>query len=70
MKPARKPPAELTPVQRMCTEKRLYTTPDQARAAARGSRRTFKKPFRAYHCPNCGWWHVTSATGGNPNEAV
>jgi hypothetical protein len=45
---------------RMCTSKRLYTFEQSAQSAARESTKAFKKPCRAYKCPSCGWWHITS----------
>jgi hypothetical protein len=45
--------------QRMCTRKRRYATQGDALDAARllGVERQRK----AYHCPLCGQWHLSSA---------
>lgn len=53
-----KPERTIDQRKRMCTEKRLYTTEQSARSAAKGSSRTFGKRFRAYLCPNCTWWQL------------
>jgi hypothetical protein len=45
---------------KMCKDKRTFTTENAAIGAALGSSKTFGKAMRWYRCPICGKWHVTS----------
>lgn len=45
----------------MCN-KQIYETYERAKAAIKILKRVAsdKTPVRAYHCPECGQWHITS----------
>jgi hypothetical protein len=45
--------------QRMCTRKRRYATQADALDAARLA--GVERQRKAYHCPLCGRWHLSSA---------
>ena len=45
---------------KMCYSKRRFRTEDGAIKAAIGSSRHYGQPMRAYRCPICGGWHITS----------
>lgn len=45
---------------RMCGGKRLYFSRERATDYAARHAARFNKPFRAYQCPICGFWHLTT----------
>lgn len=45
---------------RMCGSKVAYGSPEEARAAIRSLRSKWRKPLRAYRCPICSLFHLTS----------
>lgn len=47
-------------------EKTLYRTPKIARRQARILRSRVGEPMRAYHCPRCRRWHLTSSEASKP----
>lgn len=47
----------------VCKRKRSYRDRQEAYSAARIVRRRSGKPLRAYHCPHCEKWHLTSEVG-------
>lgn len=55
---------ELTPVERMCTTKRRYATMDEATATIIRRSAHGGGALRAYKCPNCGGYHISSTPLG------
>ena len=45
---------------RMCLSKRRFRNESAAIKGAIGSSRSYGQPMRAYRCPVCGGWHLTS----------
>lgn len=44
----------------MCEEKRTYMDEVTADIQANVAALKAKRPMRAYKCPNCGFWHLTT----------
>lgn len=48
--------------ERQCLSKRAYTTMSEAYGVAQKAARRRGVWLRAYHCPNCGWYHLTKTS--------
>jgi len=46
--------------ERMCLSKRVFPTRQDACQFAASQRERFQRRQRAYRCPNCKWWHLSS----------
>ena len=55
-------PAVIPPAaqEAMCHGKRLYLDEGTARMHLGKAERKTGKPMRAYQCPNCRFWHLTT----------
>ena len=46
--------------EKMCLNKRLYITKEEAQKAFKRYTKKYKKPLRIYKCPICKGYHLTS----------
>lgn len=53
----------------MCMKKNTYPTEAAAEAMIQGREAASGRDLRAYQCPYCGKWHLTSQPSWEPDDA-